>query len=275
MEIGKDFFDAVRSRTVSPVYGNVFLFSFLVNWKPLVYVAFSDTALTNRFKYFDAQTSWWSLIGLPVLLAILYAVGSPFVLYSFRWVTGRIEDEIVTQKDKRWEHTEISRHLAVGRVEAEKAERLRVREDAVISSAKADAAIEALPGDQKAAAKENLAKERLFIAAPDRDWDKFAEEIGTLAREFVIAASNSGGRTLQVHNTLDATFISSGDYQNRMGPGDAPSVHMRINRLIKEGLFRELTGEVFQLTDLGLNFARYIRERYPSAAGARTRFDDP
>lgn len=72
----KDVISASGARVRSPMLGSILLVFVLLNWKEFFYIFFAETSAQVRLSYFDANTSYSSLILFPLIggiaLSILY-----------------------------------------------------------------------------------------------------------------------------------------------------------------------------------------------------------
>jgi hypothetical protein len=107
----KEFFEAFTNRVSSPLFG-YFVFSvFAINWKAITLLLFSKTAISLRIALFDETTSSYSLIILPLLIAISAAVIYPWINLLFLHISkaptyrrnvlqAKSEHELLTTKIK-------------------------------------------------------------------------------------------------------------------------------------------------------------------------------
>ena len=71
----------MNSRIRSPIVGSVALVFFSINWKSIFYVVFSGELAEDRFSFFDANTSVWTLFALPIALGLLLAWAAPWISF--------------------------------------------------------------------------------------------------------------------------------------------------------------------------------------------------
>ena len=106
----KELFITVTDRIRTPIF-LPFLFSFLsLNWKAIYFVVFSKAEVVRKFDYFDDNTTTCTLIILPLIIAILYAVLSPFFHHGIFKLTQHRSSEL--KKDKIKQETNIISHRA-------------------------------------------------------------------------------------------------------------------------------------------------------------------
>ncbi len=79
----KEIMEALTARIKSPVFGYFVFWWAVFNWRPLFYLFFSDTAVENRFAYFDKLTDSYSLLILPLTVASIMTVSYPWINLVF------------------------------------------------------------------------------------------------------------------------------------------------------------------------------------------------
>jgi len=79
----KEIFEVFHSRIKSPLFGYATLSFILINWKPLIYLLLSKATMIKRISYFEENTSYTSLLILPIVFAIVCSVIYPWVNYFF------------------------------------------------------------------------------------------------------------------------------------------------------------------------------------------------
>jgi len=75
----KEILDALNTRIRSPIFGSIAIAFIFTNWKSLFYLAFSNTTVSAKFFYFDANTTVWSLIVIPMVIGLALAIASPWI----------------------------------------------------------------------------------------------------------------------------------------------------------------------------------------------------
>ena len=79
-EFLKDIKDSAQERVKTPITG-AFTLSFLIyNWRPIVILIFSDTPISKRIKEINGDYSSWKNIVFPILIALFYTVGIPYIM---------------------------------------------------------------------------------------------------------------------------------------------------------------------------------------------------
>ena len=79
----KEILEAIRSRISTPLFGYL-IFSFLViNWKPLFYLLSGEVTALQRIEYFESNTTYMSILILPVGFAVFGTIIYPWINYLF------------------------------------------------------------------------------------------------------------------------------------------------------------------------------------------------
>ena len=81
MDIFKEIFTAMNSRIRSPIFGSIALVFCSINWKSVFFVVFSGELAENRFSFFDANTSFWTLFVIPIGLGLTLAWAAPWISF--------------------------------------------------------------------------------------------------------------------------------------------------------------------------------------------------
>lgn len=79
----KDVLSAINERIKTPYYGYALLAFLALNWKPLFLLAFSDGKAEERIAVFDSQTSFYSLLILPLLIGLTISLANPWIRLLF------------------------------------------------------------------------------------------------------------------------------------------------------------------------------------------------
>lgn len=110
-----EIFESFNNRVKSPVFGS-FLFSFVAfNWRPLYYLFFAkDVTAEARFVFFEANTSWLTLLIGPMIIGMVMAIALPWVNYLAAWIIRspiqkRRLIEISAASDRMLEKQKLSR----------------------------------------------------------------------------------------------------------------------------------------------------------------------
>ena len=92
MDSIKEFLEAMSTRVKSPVIGSVIISFVLWNWKVLFYLAFAKSTSIEKFGYFDAHMSIYSILIIPVLFGVVFSMISPWIrLYAAKFVKLPVE----------------------------------------------------------------------------------------------------------------------------------------------------------------------------------------
>lgn len=148
----KEIFESLRSRIKSPFFGHAFFFAIFINWKVWFYLFFANIDVVAKFTYFDDNTTYNSLILVPLGFAILSSFISPWIKLFFIWLTAypttqknilqvRAENKIISEKN---------------RIEKLNAESQTIKEESIISMAERDAKVKNI---KDKAARESAQKE--------------------------------------------------------------------------------------------------------------------
>lgn len=140
MEEIKEIFESLSARIRSPFFGYLFFFTIFFNWKAWFYLLFANTSATGKLAYFDNETTTSSLVYIPLGLAFIATISSPWLRLFFIWAVkfpttqknilqARAESEILREKNK----------LEKNRIESQ-----AIEEDKIISQAERDAQVKAL-----------------------------------------------------------------------------------------------------------------------------------
>jgi hypothetical protein len=148
----KEILDALNTRIRSPIFGSITIAFIFTNWKPLFYLAFSDSTVSTKFTYFDTSTTIWSLIAIPLALGLILAVASPWITLFSSQVA-----EFPTSKRKLLQVDSIHKSLLRKQeLEQTRKQILAETEIGLIKAAKRDEEIQKI-GDPKI--RENLQKQ--------------------------------------------------------------------------------------------------------------------
>ena len=140
----KEIFEAFNSRLKSPVFGYFILAFFAYNWKVIFYLLVSGSEVTDRFKYFDNNTSTNSLLTYPLIVGIIGALLYPWINLFFIWMIRR-------PIERRQVINLISKNNILIRekeFEESRAKLLATKERELINRAKRDEEIKSLPDEK-------------------------------------------------------------------------------------------------------------------------------
>lgn len=130
----KEILAAFEARVKSKVMGSVILAFIATNWKAIFYVIFEKTNSVTKFQYFDANTTIWTLLFIPLGVGVFLAATLPWVNFLGMKLTS-FPDR------KQRELKNNSQHLdVIDKLEYEtKLQEIKARKQrAIVESAKAD-----------------------------------------------------------------------------------------------------------------------------------------
>ncbi len=130
----KEIFESLRSRIKSPFFGYAFFFSVFINWKVWFYLLFANIGVLAKFTYFDDNTTYNSLIWLPLGFAILPSIISPWIRLFFIWTAAYP----TTQKNILQVRAENKIHSEKNRLKKLNTEFQAIKEENIISMAERD-----------------------------------------------------------------------------------------------------------------------------------------
>lgn len=96
-EIINSILDSTKDRLKNPLLG-AFVFSWLIfNWKPLLYILFSNTSIENKIDfiaecYCSINDNFW----FPLMFSIFYIIMFPYILWGFDKLSSKA---IIGRKD--------------------------------------------------------------------------------------------------------------------------------------------------------------------------------
>lgn len=139
MEALKDLLESMSQRLKSPIIGYVITSFILVNWKPF-FVLISGEEVQSKFKYFDDNTSFISLVILPFIFGVTVALAAPWIS-----LLGAMWAELPTRKRKILS-LRSSYEIAILRNRLSYEQSLKV--DSIIKSAKQDVEVKRIDDEE-------------------------------------------------------------------------------------------------------------------------------
>jgi len=189
----KEFLEALGTRIKSPVLSYYSLSLVAFNWKPIFYLFFHNGEVIDRFTYFDAETSFTTLIIFPVLMASGLSLIYPWINYVFLNLCSKPTD-LKNVLQARSEHKLIVKKTEL---EEARARLLATTEKELIGRAKRD---EELKGIEDNGLREKLKTEidvlrterdKLTSSNPGSDNYQKYKELMEIASEFRNRANDS------------------------------------------------------------------------------------
>lgn len=98
-DIFNSLFEVSKERIKSPFIGS-FIFSWIAfNWKPIVYLFLSDDSIENRIQVISQffESPWSGLI-YPLLFALIYVVGLPYIMWGLEELYTKAKEERLANK---------------------------------------------------------------------------------------------------------------------------------------------------------------------------------
>ena len=149
MDIFKEVFTAMNSRIRSPIIGSIALVFCSINWKPIFFVIFSGALAENRFSFFDANTSIWTLFVMPIGLGLFLAWAAPWISFF----GAKLAQSPIDHKKKLEIVAEHALIIARTKLESERRVLLETEEETLIDQATRDEKINLIEDDS---VRENL-----------------------------------------------------------------------------------------------------------------------
>jgi len=75
----REIFEALGSRIKSPLFGYAAIAFVAINWRSLFYLMAAKVTAVERIKYFENNTTFYSLILLPIVFATIGAIIYPWI----------------------------------------------------------------------------------------------------------------------------------------------------------------------------------------------------
>lgn len=87
----KELVEAFSARIKSPIIGSIALAFVAVNWRPVFFLFFSGEPASDKFEYFANNTTGVSLLLLPVIVGLAFALIVPWINF---WGAKAIESPV-------------------------------------------------------------------------------------------------------------------------------------------------------------------------------------
>lgn len=252
-----DVLDAISARIKAPYFGYALLAFIGLNWRGIFLLTVTSGSPQERLAAFDAQTSAWSLVVLPLLVGGLVTLVSPWLRLGFGLLSKRPFEHI----DNLHLDSEHKKMIRKTQLEQSRSAFFASKESELIERAKRDEEVLEIEDEQL---KEKLKREidalrrereRMSVGLNEYENDV---RLSAQEREILKAAaqdksgsimrmSYSGGRTIQAGSR---TF---GEESSR----DFAKYDSALNNLVSKGLVSAVgrKGEMFELTHAGWQLA--------------------
>lgn len=89
----KDFLDTAKERLKNPFSG-AFLYSFLIfNWRPILFLIFSDASIEHKIVDINYEYCTWSAIIIPLCMALFYTLLLPVIMLGIEIILKNTTDK--------------------------------------------------------------------------------------------------------------------------------------------------------------------------------------
>jgi hypothetical protein len=250
----KDLSEAWSQRLRSPIIGSIALSFFAINWQPIWYLLFADRPVRQKFLFFEANTTPYTLILCPILVGVALAMASPWLRMVGAWWA-----QFPYFRMKRLQY-KTAHDLKVIQMtfEAERAE-------GEASLIEAEANLQA----KRDRAKINAAK--LLEEATDVGGDELKEDLeidrwynrrSDAARTLLTEASRGGGE-ITVRKFIGGNAISAGrhSFDSLSSPRELAKIEAGISELERHSLIRSQNPDrsLFKMTEMGYEVSDQIK----------------
>jgi hypothetical protein len=140
----KEFIEALTLRIRSPVLGYYSAAVVVLNWKPIFYLMAANQGVLERINYFDANTTYWSVVIYPLVTSLLLSLLYPWLHFVVLWLIRnptRLRNALYAEN----EHEHLAKKLEFeqlrGAIIAE-------REQQLIEKKKRDQEVESLDNEE-------------------------------------------------------------------------------------------------------------------------------
>ncbi|TKR53438.1 hypothetical protein D7I39_20810 [Allopusillimonas ginsengisoli] len=252
-----DLLDAISARIKAPYFGYALLAFIGFNWRGLFLLAVTTGAPQSRLEAFDAQTSVWSLLLLPLLVGALVTLASPWIRFIFGFISKR-PFECMDNLHLDFEHRKTIRKT---QLEQSRADLFASKESELIERAKRDEEVLEIEDEQL---KEKLKQE---IEVLRRERNKMSHDVEDKANSMRLsvtekeiikaAAQDETGSIMRTHH-LGGRTIQIGSYTFGEGHSrDFSKYDSALKSLVSKGLVTQMgsKGEMFELTHAGWEVA--------------------
>lgn len=252
-----DVLDAISARIKAPYFGYALLAFIGLNWRGIFLLTVTSGSPQERLAAFDAQTSAWSLVLLPLLIGGLVTLVSPWVRLGFSLLSKRPFEHI----DNLHLDSEHKKTIRKTQLEQSRSAFFASKESELIERAKRDEEVLEIEDEQL---KEKLKKEidalrrereRMSVGLNEHENDV---RVSAQEREILKAAAQDksgsimrmsyiGGRIIQVGGRI------FGEESSR----DFAKYESALTDLVSKGLVSAVghKGEMFELTHAGWQLA--------------------
>lgn len=252
-----DVLDAISARIKAPYFGYALLAFIGLNWRGVFLLTVTKGSPQERLAAFDAQTSAWSLIALPLLVGGLVTLVSPWVRLGFGLLSKRPFEHI----DNLHLDSEHRKTIRKTQLEQSRSAFFASKESELIERAKRDEEVLEIEDEQL---KEKLKKE---IDALRHERERMSVDLGGPRSDFRVsaqereilkaAAQDKSGSIMRMSyiggRSIQAGQLTFGEESNR----EFAKYDSALDGLVAKGLVSAVghSGEMFELTHAGWKIA--------------------
>lgn len=252
-----DIIDAISARIKAPYFGYALLAFVAMNWRGVFLLMTTSGSPQERLGAFDAETSFVTLIVLPLTAGAVVAALSPWVRLSFAFISSKPFEHI----DNLHLDSEHKKTIRKIELERSRADLFAGKEAELIDRAKRD---EEVLGIENAKLQEQL-KSELETLRGERDRmsaDLYSNAgmVSTSPTEkkmLKLAAESANGR-ISKNESLDGRSIQIGVTTfGSENPRDFSKYDSALKSLLSKNLVQDIghRGEYFELTHTGWQIA--------------------
>lgn len=84
-----EIFDTFQSRVRSPIFGSIAVAFVIFNWQPLFYLVFENAGATDKFNFFEANTTVKSKYVWPIIAGLIFATSAPWIAFASSWIASK------------------------------------------------------------------------------------------------------------------------------------------------------------------------------------------
>lgn len=259
----REFIDAVTTRIQAPYFGYSLVALLVLNWRAIFLLFMLDAPANERIAIFEQETSFWTIVALPLLAGAVFAILTPWSRYVFE----HLSQKPFSLRDRLQINADHQRTILQTELEEARSELFGQKEEELIDRARRD--------DEIANIEDEEVKQRLVseLAALRAERDKLSSLVSStrasadpnvLSKESVSlikAAANNKRGTIMTPRTLNGRSINAGD--SVFGDRDAKSYALyesALEELEVQGYVKPKGSkrEIFELTHKGWQIAESL-----------------
>ncbi len=240
-----DLLDAINSRIKSPYFGYAILSFLALNWRGIFLLIVTDGEPSTRLEAFDSETSYWTLVILPLIAGAIVAASTHWLRYLFLLAAEK-PLELIENSNLEAEHKKAIRHAELEKYRSDLA---ATQESELIDRAKRDEKIEEIGDESK---KKELV-EQIGELRKKRD-----TVISNAANELIVAAASDKNGNIMKPRSIGSQTIQAGKKAfGGKSKRDYAEYEAALDELLSKGYVKEvgLKGEIFELTHNGWELA--------------------